>query len=49
MSRIKSILRDVDMAQEISKLMLAQILVQSSIQVLSVANQAPAAVLQLIG
>lgn len=49
MSRIKSILRDADMAQEISKLTLAQILVQSSIQVLSVANQTPAAVLQLIG
>lgn len=49
MSRIKSILRDADMAQEISKLTLAQVLVQNSIQVLSVANQAPTAVLQLIG
>lgn len=48
-SASESILRDADMALEISKLTLAQILVQSSIQVLSVANQAPTAVLQLIG
>ena len=44
-----STLRDADMALEISKLTLAQILVQSSIQVLSIANQTPTAVLQLLG
>ena len=48
-SASESMLRDADMAEEISKLMLAQILVQSSIQVLSIANQIPTAVLQLIG
>lgn len=44
-----SLLRDADMAAEISKLTLAQILVQSSIQVLAIANQTPTAVLQLLG
>lgn len=44
-----STLRDADMAAEISKLTLAQILVQSSLQVLSIANQTPTAVLQLLG
>ena len=48
-SASESMLRDADMAEEISKLTLAQILVQSSIQVLSIANQIPTAVLQLIG
>ncbi|MCZ6653584.1 MAG: flagellin [Planctomycetota bacterium] len=48
-SASESVLRDADMAEEISKLTLAQILVQSSIQVLSIANQIPTAVLQLIG
>jgi len=44
----ESIMRDADMAEEVSKLTLAQILVQSSLQVLSIANQAPSNVLQLI-
>ncbi len=48
-SASESMLRDADMAEEISKLTLAQILVQSSIQVLSIANQIPTSVLQLIG
>ncbi len=45
----ESNLRDADMAEEVSKLTLAQILVQSSFQVLAIANQVPANVLQLIG
>lgn len=48
-SAAESILRDADMAQEVSKLTLAQILVQSSIQTLAIANQTPSNVLQLIG
>lgn len=47
-SASESILRDADMAKEISEMTLAQILTQSSIQVLVIANQIPAAVLQLI-
>ena len=47
-SASESILRDADMAEEVSKLTLAQILVQSSIQTLTIANQAPSNVLQLI-
>lgn len=48
-SASESLLRDADMAEEVSKLTLAQILVQSNMQVLSIANQVPANVLQLIG
>jgi flagellin len=48
-SASESMLRDADMAEEVSKLTLSQILVQSSVQVLSLANQIPTSVLQLIG
>jgi len=44
----ESVLRDADMAEEVSKLTLAQILVQSTIQVLGIANQTPSSVLQLV-
>lgn len=48
-SASESIIRDADMAFEVSKLTRAQILVQSSLQVLGIANQQPSNVLQLLG
>ncbi len=48
-SASESVIRDADMAAEISKLTLAQILVQSTIQVLAISNQLPTSVLQLLG
>jgi flagellin len=45
----ESIIRDADIAEEVSKLTRAQILVQSSFQTLAIANQNPQNVLQLLG
>jgi flagellin len=45
----ESIIRDADMAQEISALTRAQILIQTSLATLGLANQAPTAVLSLLG
>ncbi len=45
----ESTIRDADMADEISKLTRAQILVQSTQLTLGIANQQPQAVLQLLG
>lgn len=45
----ESVIRDADMAEEISKLTRAQILVQSTQLTLQIANQQPQAVLQLLG
>ncbi|MCG3136386.1 MAG: hypothetical protein HJJLKODD_00218 [Phycisphaerae bacterium] len=44
-----STIRDADMAEEISKLTATQILVQSNVQTLSLANQIPSNILQLLG
>ncbi len=45
----ESVIRDADMATEISRLTRAQILVQSTQLTLQIANQQPQAVLQLLG
>jgi flagellin len=45
----ESSIRDADMAEEVSKLTRAQVLVQSSLQVLALANQIPQNVVQLLG
>ena len=45
----ESSIRDADMAVEISSLTRAQILVQTGLATLSLANQAPTAVLSLLG
>jgi flagellin len=45
----ESIIRDADIAAEVSKMTRAQILVQSTQLTLSIANQQPQAVLQLLG
>ena len=45
----ESVIRDADMAVEISRLTRAQILVQSTQLTLQIANQQPRAVLQLLG
>ena len=44
-----SLVRDVDIAQETSRLSSAQILVQAGVAVLAQANQAPQVALKLLG
>ncbi len=48
-SAAESAIRDADIASEVSKLTRAQILVQSSTNILGLANQLPQSVLSLLG
>ena len=48
-SAAESVIRDTDFANETSQLTRAQVLLSASTQVLSIANAAPQAALQLLG